>query len=130
MLFWSFAFSSLCFLLFFIEIFAFPINENQNSTSKKWKKKFRVGFNASVELPKIEVPKKMNLTQIEKELKDFGIHSLKEEKHLEAVPLDRQGRANPHFHREIFLGNHELFENDIQNDEEKRNRKLKQIFIE
>ena len=79
-------------------------------------------------LPKFELPKKFNLSKIAQDLKEFGINSLKEDKHLEGLPLDRQGKANPDFHKEIFLGNHELFEKDIQHDEIKRNDKLKEIF--
>jgi hypothetical protein len=44
--------------------------------------------------------------------------------------LDRHGKVNPDFHKEIFLGNHELFESDIQHDKQKRNRKLEEIFNE
>ena len=64
------------------------------------------------------------------ELKDFGIHSLKDEKHLEGVPLERDGAVNRDFHKEIFLGNHELFESDIRHNEQKRNSKLEEIFQE
>ena len=117
-------------MIFFSDFLKAPNAQNETFKLKNGRKKFRVGLNASVELPELEAPKKLNISQVAKELKDFGIHSLKEEKHLEAVPLDRHGRANPHFHREIFLGNHELFENDIQRDEDKRNEKLKQIFSE
>ncbi|CAF4038002.1 unnamed protein product [Rotaria sp. Silwood2] len=81
-------------------------------------------------IPKFEPPKKFNLTQIAKDLKDFGIHSLKDDKHIEGVPLERDGKINPDFHKEIFLGNHELFETDIQNDEQKRDKKLEEIFNE
>lgn len=81
-------------------------------------------------IPKFEPPKKFNLTKIAKDLKDFGIHSLKDDKHIEGVPLERDGKINPDFHKEIFLGNHELFESDIQNDEQRRNKKLEEIFNE
>ncbi len=81
-------------------------------------------------IPKIGVPKNFNLTKIAKDLKDFGIHSLKDDKHIEGLPLDRDGKVNPEFHKEIFLGNHELFESDIQHNEEKRNKKLEEIFHE
>ena len=67
---------------------------------------------------------------IEKDLKDFGFDNLKDDEHLEGLPLDRHGKINPDFHKEIFLGNHELFETDIQHDEEKRNKKLEEIFNE
>lgn len=79
-------------------------------------------------LPKFELPKKFNLSKIVKSLKELSIGGLKEDKHLEGLPLDRQGKANPDFHKEIFLGNHELFEHEIQHDETKRNDKLKEIF--
>jgi hypothetical protein len=79
-------------------------------------------------LPKFEPPKKFNLTKVAQDLKDFGIHSLKDDKHIEALPLERDGKINPDFHKEIFLGNHELFESDIQNDEQKRDNKLEEIF--
>lgn len=62
------------------------------------------------------------------EIKSFGFAGLKEEKHIEAVPLDREGKINPEFHREIFLGNHENFETQIQNNEKKRKEKLTEIF--
>ncbi|CAF2114736.1 unnamed protein product [Rotaria magnacalcarata] len=81
-------------------------------------------------IPKFEAPKKFNLTKIAKDLKDFGIHSLKDDKHIEGLPLERNGQINPDFHKEIFLGNHELFESDIQSDEHKRNKKLEEIFNE
>ena len=82
----------------------------------------------SLILPKFQAPKKFNITQIKNELKSFGIHGLKEDHHLEGLPLDRQGKVNPDFHKEIFLGNHELFEVDMKNDETKRNKKLEEIF--
>ncbi|CAF4828587.1 unnamed protein product, partial [Rotaria socialis] len=81
-------------------------------------------------IPKFEAPRKFNLTKIAKDLKDFGIHSLKDDKHIEGLPLERNGQINPDFHKEIFLGNHELFESDIQSDENKRNKKLEEIFNE
>ncbi|CAF3901867.1 unnamed protein product [Rotaria sordida] len=81
-------------------------------------------------IPKFKPPKKFNLSQIAKDIKNIGIHSLKDEKHLEGLPLERDGKINPDFHKEIFLGNHELFESDIQNDEGKRNKKLEEIFNE
>ncbi|CAF4066215.1 unnamed protein product, partial [Rotaria sp. Silwood1] len=81
-------------------------------------------------IPKFQPPKKFNLTQIAKDLHDFGIHSLKDDKHIEGLPLERDGMIDPDFHKEIFLGNHELFETDIQNDEKKRNKKLEEIFNE
>ena len=79
-------------------------------------------------IPKFQAPKKFNITKIVQDMKDFGIHSLKDEKHIEALPLERDGKINPEFHKEIFLGNHELFESDIQHNEEKRNKKLEEIF--
>jgi hypothetical protein len=81
-------------------------------------------------LPKFEVPKKFNLSQIAKDLKHFGIHSLKDDKHIEGLPLERDGKINTDFHKEIFLGNHELFESDIQHDEQRRDKKLEEIFNE
>ncbi len=85
---------------------------------------------ANQKLPKFEAPKDFNLTQVVKDLKHFGIHSLKEDKHIEGLPLDRQGKVNPDFHKEIFLGHHELFESDIEHNEEKRKKKLEEIFNE
>lgn len=79
-------------------------------------------------IPKFEAPKKFNLSKIASDLKQFGIDSLKHDKHLEGVPLDRDGKINPDFHKEIFLGNHELFEEDLQHDENRRNKKLEEIF--
>jgi hypothetical protein len=84
----------------------------------------------SQKIPKFEPPKKFNLSKIAKDIKDFGIHSLKDDKHIEGVPLERDGKINPDFHKEIFLGNHELFEADIQHDESRRNKKLEEIFNE
>ena len=102
--------------------------QNGTSKSKSRNKKFRVGLNASVELPELEAPKKLNISQVAKELKDFGIHSLKEDKHMDGIPLERDGRINADFHKEIFLGNHEAFESEIEHDKEKRDRKLAEIF--
>ena len=79
-------------------------------------------------IPKFQAPKKFNLSKIASDLKEFGIDSLKDEKHIEGVPLERDGKINPDFHKEIFLGNHELFEEDIQHDENRRNKKLEEIF--
>ena len=79
-------------------------------------------------LPKFVPPKDFNLTEIAKDLRAFGIHSLVDDKHLEGLPLDRHGKVNPEFHKELFLGNHELFEAQIQTDENLRNEKLKEIF--
>jgi hypothetical protein len=81
-------------------------------------------------IPKFERPKKFNLSKIAEDLKAFGIKSLKDDKHLEGLPLERDGKINPEFHKEIFLGNHELFEADIQHDEQKRDKKLEEIFNE
>jgi len=78
----------------------------------------------------IKVPKDFNLTEIANDLKKFGINHLEDDKHFEGLPLDRNGKVNPDFHKEIFLGNHELFESDIQRDTQKRNRKLEEIFNE
>jgi hypothetical protein len=111
----------------------------QNSTSNRAEKavlseyhmsKLPAALRASLKIPKFQAPKKFNLTQVAKDLKDFGIHNLKDDKHLEGLPLDRNGKVNPDFHKEIFLGNHELFESDILHDEEKRNKKLEEIFNE
>ena len=79
-------------------------------------------------IPKIQPPKHFNLTKVAKDLKEFGIDTLKDDHHLEGLPLDRHGKMNPEFHREIFLGNHELFESNIQQNEQKRNKKLEEIF--
>ena len=79
-------------------------------------------------IPKFVRPKKFNLTQVAKDIKEFGIHSLKDDKHLEGIPLERDGKINVDFHKEIFLGNHELFESDIDHDHQKRSRKLEEIF--
>ena len=81
-------------------------------------------------LPKFQIPKNFNLTKIAKDLKDFGIDNLDDDKHMEGLPLDRHGKVNLEFHKELFLGNHELFESYIQYDEEKRNKKLEEIFNE
>jgi hypothetical protein len=83
---------------------------------------------ASQKIPKFLPPKKFNLSKIAKDIKDFGIDSLKDDKHFEGLPLERDGKINPDFHKEIFLGNHELFESDIQHDETRRNKKLEEIF--
>ena len=90
--------------------------------------KLPAALRASQKIPKFEKPKKFNVSQIAKDLKDFGIDSLKDDKHLEGLPLERDGKINPDFHKEIFLGNHELFEADIQHDEKKRDKKLEEIF--
>ncbi|CAF4613714.1 unnamed protein product, partial [Didymodactylos carnosus] len=49
-------------------------------------------------------------------------------KHVEGSPLELNGHVNKDFHREIFLGNHELFENEIINNDDVRKTKLKEIF--
>ncbi|CAF0908498.1 unnamed protein product [Adineta ricciae] len=100
-------------------------NTSINSTSKKIHSEYA---NFSLELAKLQIPKDFNLSKIAKDLKSFGIHSLKDDHHLEGLPLDRHGKVNPEFHRELFLGNHELFESNIQHDEMKRNKKLEEIF--
>ncbi|UJR07816.1 hypothetical protein I4U23_012099 [Adineta vaga] len=92
--------------------------------------KLPVALQISQKIPKFEKPRKFNISKIAQDLKEFGIHSLKDDKHIEALPLERDGKINPDFHKEIFLGNHELFEADIQHDEEKRNKKLEEIFNE
>jgi hypothetical protein len=74
------------------------------------------------------MPTKFNLTRIAQEMKDFGIVGLRDEKHLEGVPLERDGNINADFHKELFLGNHELFENDLEHSEKKRHNKLEEIF--
>ncbi|CAF3430513.1 unnamed protein product [Rotaria socialis] len=132
--------------LFLLNIFvlnALPVLDvksgNQNSIKSSDKKAVLLQshinnltsvLNISLVLPKIQLPENFNLTEVAKNLKDFGIHSLKDDKHIEGVPLDRHGKVNPDFHKEIFLGNHELFESDIQHDENKRNKKLEEIFRE
>lgn len=84
--------------------------------------------NDPLNLPKFEEPKNFDVKKVAAEIKSFGFAGLKEEKHIEAVPLDREGKINPEFHREIFLGNHENFETQIQNNEKKRKEKLTEIF--
>ncbi|CAF1308966.1 unnamed protein product, partial [Didymodactylos carnosus] len=79
-------------------------------------------------LPKFEMPKNFNVSQIESNLKRFGVNSLELDKHVEGLPLELDGKVNKDFHREIFLGNHELFENEMMNNEDVRKRKLTQIF--
>ncbi len=86
--------------------------------------------NISAIIANIQVPEDFNLTKIANDLKDFGIHHLKDDQHIEGLPLDRHGKINPDYHKEIFLGNHELFESHIQSDIEKRNKKLEEIFNE
>ncbi|CAF1492771.1 unnamed protein product [Rotaria sordida] len=73
-------------------------------------------------IPKFEALKKFNLTKTAKDLKDFGIHSLKVDKHIEDLPLERDGKINPDFHKGIFLDNYELFESNIQHDEQKKKK--------
>lgn len=105
------------------------LNEKQRAMLSEYKMdRLAEGLLRSQIIPKFEVPKKFNLTQIEKEIKDFGINGLKEEKHIEAVPIERDGKINVDFHKELFLGNHELFEAEIQNSPEKRKEKLAEIF--
>jgi len=87
-------------------------------------------LNISSIISNIQLRKDFNLKKIANDLKEFGINHLKDDKHFEGLPLDRYGKINPDFHKEIFLGNHELFESDIQHDEQKRNRKLEEIFNE
>jgi len=58
------------------------------------------------------------------------MHDLHEDKHLEGLPLDRDGKPNLDFHKEIFLGNHESFEKEFQRKLETRNKKLEEIFNE
>ncbi|CAF1347028.1 unnamed protein product [Adineta ricciae] len=122
-------------------ITAMPIDQNNNKTenstlnagvrgmmSEYHIDKLPAALRISQIIPKFQAPKKFNITKIVQDMKDFGIHSLKDEKHIEALPLERDGKINPEFHKEIFLGNHELFESDIQHNEEKRNKKLEEIF--
>jgi hypothetical protein len=68
----------------------------------------------------LKVLNEFNLTPIAKDWKDFCIYSLEDDKHIEGSRLDHQGKVKFEFHKEIFLGNHELFESDIQDNEEKR----------
>ncbi|CAF0718914.1 unnamed protein product [Adineta ricciae] len=130
------------FLIIIIGIGALPVIQNKADvqsipkTSKKnsTTSESRIDQPAAVAepvpllIPKIQRPKNFNLSKIAKDLKSFGIHSLKDDHHLEGLPLDRHGKVNPEFHRELFLGNHELFESNIQHDELKRNKKLEEIF--
>lgn len=107
------------------------LNEQQRAMLTEYKMdRLPDALRISQIMPKFEPPKKFNLSKVAQDLKDFGVHSLKDDKHIEGVPLDRDGKINPDFHKEIFLGNHELFESDIQNDEQKRNKKLEEIFNE
>ncbi len=46
----------------------------------------------------------------------WNSHSLKDDKHIEGLPLESDGKINPDFHKEIFWSNHELFQSDIQHD--------------
>ena len=78
----------------------------------------------------IEVPEDFDLKKVAKDLRKFGIDHLKDDHHIEGLPLDRQGKVNPDFHKEIFLGNHELFESEIQHNEQRRDKKLEEIFNE
>ncbi|CAF3821286.1 unnamed protein product [Rotaria sordida] len=131
------------FFIFNFDINALPIDvkisQINNSTlnlkekvilSEYSKDKLTSDLSTSLIIPKFQIPKNFNPLQIAKNLKDFGIHSLKDDKHIEGLPLDRYGQVNPHFHKEIFLGNHELFESDIQRDEIKLHKKLEEIFEE
>jgi hypothetical protein len=131
------------FLIVNFEINAFPIvgngSDNQSNNLNPGQRamlseyhidKLPAALRISQIIPKFEAPKKFNLSKIAKDLKAFGIHSLKDDKHIEALPLERDGKINPDFHKEIFLGNHELFESDIQHDEKKRNNKLEEIFTQ
>ena len=86
--------------------------------------------NISSLIANIQVPDDFNLTKVAKDLQDFGFNDLKVDKHIEGLPLDRHGKINPDYHKEVFLGNHELFESDIQSDPQKRNKKLEEIFNE
>ncbi|CAF3913540.1 unnamed protein product [Rotaria sordida] len=61
-------------------------------------------------ISKFEVPKKFNLTKNCKIFKSFGIHSLKDDKHIEDLPLECDGKINPDFHKEIFLDNERIYE--------------------
>jgi hypothetical protein len=106
------------------------INNSKFNLRKKVIASKNAGVNISSIIANIQVPKDFNLTQVAKDLKDFGIHHLKDDKHIEGLPLDRQGKINPDYHKEIFLGNHELFESHIQSDVQKRNKKLEEIFNE
>ena len=87
-------------------------------------------MNISSLIANIEVPEDFDLPKVAKDLQKFGIDHLKDDHHIEGLPLDRQGKANPDFHKEIFLGNHELFESEFQNNEQRRDKKLEEIFNE
>ncbi|CAF3921609.1 unnamed protein product [Rotaria sp. Silwood2] len=104
--------------------------EQKVALSENHKDKSTSNFSTPLIIPNIEIPKNFNVSQIAKNLKDFGIHSLKDDNHIEGLPLDRHGQVNPDFHKEIFLGNHELFESDIERDGKKLHRKLEEIFRE
>lgn len=128
------------FLILFLSINALPIPEpvaaNQNNTVNLRDKEVLLetevnkssAINISAIIANLKVPKDFNLTEVAKELKEFGINDLHEDKHLEGLPLDRHGKVNPDFHKEIFLGNHESFEKEFQRNLEKRNKKLEEIF--
>ncbi|CAF0847364.1 unnamed protein product [Adineta steineri] len=135
---------SYLFILFYSSINALPVinreniihnsigNSKENLTVPLFNKQELAAAAEPVPLmiPKLKIPKHFNLKKIAKNLKDFGIHSLKEDQHLEGLPLDRRGKINPEFHKEIFLGNHEAFESEIDHDEGRRDKKLEEIFNE
>ncbi len=98
--------------------------------SENRKIKLTDGSNGSSLIANIVVPKDFNVIKVAKDLKDFGFNHLKDDKHLEGSRLNRRGKINLDFHKEIFLGNHELFESNIQNNSRKRNTKLEEIFNE
>ena len=124
------------FVLRQLELNSFPVDKNSsrlNAAQKAMLSEYKMSelpaaLRISQIIPKFVRPKNFNLTQIEKDLKHFGIHSLKDDQHLEGLPLERDGKINVDFHKEIFLGNHEDFQNEIEHDKDKRNDKLTEIF--
>ncbi|CAF4786101.1 unnamed protein product, partial [Rotaria sp. Silwood1] len=87
----------LLFCIFNIDIDALPINNNtsqiNNSTlnleqkvtnSKDHLDKSTSILSTSLIIPKIQIPENFNISQIEKNLKDFGIHSLNDDTHYAA----------------------------------------------
>jgi hypothetical protein len=107
-----------------------PVSTEKSMLSEYNISQLPAALRVSLKLPKFQKPPKFNLTQVAHELKEFGVNIARPDKHLEGLPLDRNGKINPEFHKEIFLGNHELFESDIDHDREKRKKKLDEIFNE
>lgn len=81
-------------------------------------------------LPTIQLPNNFNLTEIAKNIKHFGIHSLKDDEHIKGLLLDKHGKMNADFHKEIFLGNHEILTSKDEHDQKILYKKLEAIFHE